>query len=274
MPPSFTSVGELMLDVEIVRGADTHAGRVSVRVGGTAANGAVWAAAAGAEATCVGRVGADAAGVAIRETLVERGVLSRLEVDPGRPTGSVALVDGELVVDRGANGALEAAEIDTDVLLISGYSLLSEEGAAMAATLAASPAPWSVATGGSAGLLAARRERFLDGTRAVRVLVANADEAAVLAGRRDSDAAARELAGLYELVCVTLGAAGAVLATGGELYRCEARGPARPQARGAGDALAATLVVALAQGERPEAALAQACEAGAAAAGSPSGWPR
>lgn len=273
MPPSFTAVGELMLDLEIVRGAEPHAGQISVRVGGTAANAAVWAAAAGAEATCVGRVGADAAGATIRETLLARGVRCQLEVDPSRPTGSVAFVDGERVVDRGANGALEVALTDTDVLLVSGYSVLSDENAAVAATLAASSAPWTAATGGSAGFLTARRERFAEGTHGVRILVVNGEEALVLTGHRDPAAAARTLAGLHEFACVTLGAAGAVLAAG-ELYRAHAGGPATSRARGAGDALAATLVVALSQGESPDAALGRACTAGADSAGSPSGWPR
>ena len=272
VPVSFTAVGELMLDLGITSGDEPHNAAIYTRVGGTAANAAVWAAAAGASAACVGRVGDDAAGLAIRAALEERGVAVELTTDPEARTGVVALVDGDLLVDRGANRSLSVSDLralDADAVLVSGYALLHEDSAQAARVALAGSAGWTAATAGSPGLL---RRVVPYPFAGARLLVANAAEARALTGSEPAEAA-RLLAKRHELAGVTLGADGALLATAERLLRCAGTTIAGLAAPGAGDAFAAALLVALAEGVPPEAALEAACAAGAAAAASADGWP-
>jgi sugar/nucleoside kinase (ribokinase family) len=133
-----TTLGDLMLDVivrlddDLVPGDDRMA-ETSTRPGGQAANVAAWAAALGARATFVGRVGADPAGELVLRELAVRGVRHRGPV-AGR-TGVVVSIsaggDRTMASDRGnapdlAPQDLEAAWFDCDVLHVSGYSLLRE----------------------------------------------------------------------------------------------------------------------------------------------------
>src|SRR5207244_10142269 len=132
------AVGDLMLDVA-VSGAG-HASSIQVRPGGGAANAAVWAAACGAEAAVLGRVGDDLAGRALGAALEERGVEARLTVDDGLLTGTFALVDGGLYADRGANAGdwLLPDRLEADAVLVSSY--LDEEVAL--AALERARGPW------------------------------------------------------------------------------------------------------------------------------------
>lgn len=272
MALSFTAVGELMLDLGLTSGEEPHDAAIHSAVGGTAANAAVWAAAAGAETTCVGRVGADAAGLAIRAALEARGVAAALTVDAEERTGAVALVDGDLLVDRGANRRLVPADLDgldADAVLVSGFALLHEDSAEASRAALAGAAGWTAATAGRPDLA---RRGGTDTFSGARVLVANAAEAKALTGAEPEDAA-RALAGGHELACVTVGAQGAFLASGSKLvHRPSPPIPGLPHG-GSGDAFAAALLVALAGGSSPTAALEAACAAGSAAAGSADGWP-
>ncbi len=188
MPTSFTAVGDVMLDLVVARGAEAHAASIRLRAGGTAANAAVWAAAAGAEATCVGRVGDDLAADALETALHARGVRTALARDLAAPTGSVALVDGELAVDRGANRALAEADLtglEADAVLVSGFALLHADSAPAARAALATASGWTGATAGSPAL-AARGGAPL---ATARVLVANAAEARALTGAEPTEAA-------------------------------------------------------------------------------------
>jgi sugar/nucleoside kinase (ribokinase family) len=133
-----TTIGDLLLDVivrlegPLVVGDDRMA-QTSAGAGGQAANVAAWAAALGAEARFVGRVGDDAAGALVLHALRKRGVEHRGPV-AGR-TGIVVSVaaggDRTMASDRGTAPELspqdlEAAWFDCDVLHVSGYSLLRE----------------------------------------------------------------------------------------------------------------------------------------------------
>jgi sugar/nucleoside kinase (ribokinase family) len=132
------TLGDLLLDVvvrldtELVRGDDQPAHTVA-GPGGQAANVAAWAAALGAEATFVGRVGADAAGELVLRELTQRGVTHRGPI-AGR-TGVVVSIassgDRTMASDRGsapelAPHDLEPAWFDCDVLHISGYAVFRE----------------------------------------------------------------------------------------------------------------------------------------------------
>ncbi len=112
--------GETALATDSVRG-----------FGGKGANQAVAAAAAGARASLVGRLGDDAAGAAYRARLVALGVdVAHLIETPGRRTGTAYVLvdrDGEnsIVVDPGAGAAVTVDDLGpvsglgpADVLLV------------------------------------------------------------------------------------------------------------------------------------------------------------
>lgn len=263
--PQFTSVGDVLLDVSLRRGARRHDAAARVRAGGTSANAAAWAAAAGASSRCVGRVGDDLAGRALRQALEERGVEALLAVDPELPTGVVAVVDGELSVDRGASARLSPDDVRgrvaADAVLVSGHLLRHDDTAwTAAAALDEARAAWIAVDAGRG--LAARAE-----VAAANALFLHAED------DRDPERTARSLGETHRLVCVTLGPAGAVGVLDGAPARAEPPAVHPGEATGAGDAFAAGVLVALASGSSLEQALARGCELGAVAAASPDGWP-
>jgi sugar/nucleoside kinase (ribokinase family) len=131
-----TTLGDLLLDVivrldaPLVTGDDQMA-NTSSGPGGQAANVAAWAAALGAEARFVGRLGDDAAGELLVRALRARAVEVRGPVAgrSGVVVSIAAASDRTMASDRGtapelAPRDLEPAWFDCDVLHISGYSLL------------------------------------------------------------------------------------------------------------------------------------------------------
>ncbi len=234
----FVAVGELLVDV-LAEGRG-HDARIRVRPAGSAFNAAVAAAAAGAEATVVGRVGNDPAGRMILAELEARGVRSEVAVADGS-TGTFLLAEGEIRVDRGvAHDLVLPRRIEGDVVLVSGYV------PAAADALARADAAWIA-------LDAARLRDLPPGGNAV---LANEDW---LAGH-DPEVEAQRLAEGRRLACVTLGARGAVAAMGDRVERAAPERVA-PGAPGAGDAFGATLLVALARGDDLAAALSEASRA-------------
>ncbi len=192
-------------------------------MGGSAANAAVWAASAGAVATCAGRTGSDAAALAVSAALAERGVGTQIAVDAQAPTGSVARVDGELVVDRGANARLLAEDVEAaaqaDALLVSGYALFHDDTAPAArAALEDASARWRAVDSGAAGLLATLTATVaLERASGANALFVNEEEAAILVPGLPPEDAARRLGDRFELVCVKLGAAGTIGVRDGRL---------------------------------------------------------
>lgn len=220
-------------------------------------NAALCAAASSADAEIVGRIGDDAGGRLVEAELAARGIRSSLAIDTDRPTGTFLMVDGEVRVDRGANAAFLPqhlpAALEANVTLVSAH--LPEE--TVTAALERSSATWNA-------LAVARLTRLPDGGNAAFM---NEDEARVLTGTDPSDAA-RQLGQRYRLVCVTLGAMGAVGVLDGRPESAAA--PARPawqERPGSGDAFAAAVLVALAAGASFRDALARGCRAGSLAAG-------
>jgi sugar/nucleoside kinase (ribokinase family) len=250
---SFVAVGDVMLDVSVA--GKGHDASIDVTAGGSAVNAAVWAAASGAEATVVGRVGDDLAGRAVRAELEERSVRAELSADPEAPTGTFLVVDGEIRADRGANARFEPAhlpaELRANVVLLSGY--VPSETVAAAADRAV--ATWIALAPG-----------FLDSSPdGVDAVLVNEMEARRLTGR-EPEAAARVLGTSFRLACVTRGAAGAVAVLDGRLETRAAEPVDAARPVGAGDAFAACLLVALARGDDLGGALASACRVGATAA--------
>ncbi len=269
-------VGEVMLDVTLLGfapGEVRHA-PVRVRAGGTAVNAALAAAGTGARVAVVGRVGADAAGEAIRASLRAAGVEPLLARDDSGPTGTFveALGDGPptIVSDRGVTDALEVGDLPAVAArgtLVSGYLLFRERTQAVArAALHAFGSEVVGVTAGAAALverLGLAEVRRLAG--GAGVVFANGEEACALTGV-GGDAAALALADAFGTACVTSGADGAVAVAGGRLERAAPGAIAAGSALGAGDALAGAMVAALAGGSDLAGALRAGVEAGARAA--------
>lgn len=264
-------LGDVMADVlarlpgPLAHGSDTPA-TVRISGGGSAANTAAWAVAAGGAALFVGCVGDDPLGRMVRDELAAAGIDLAVSVDPQEPTGTcVVLVEpgGErtMIPSAGANARLRPDDLPARAfaagnrLHVSGYALMGPARPAALAALEQARAaglPVSVGAGSAAPLRAVGAERFLDWVGRDVLLFANRDEAAALAGRDDPAEAARLLAERVGRAVVTCGAGGA--------HWCD--GPAPPRhvaapdvevldSTGAGDAFAAGMLLALAAGRPP-----------------------
>lgn len=269
MPPyprrvaaDFVAVGDVMVDVLLSGGG--HDARAWLTPGGSAVNAALSAARSGADARVLGRVGDDPAGRMAASELAARRIGAELSVDPDRPTGTFVLLDGDVRVDRGANAGFLPEylprALEADVTLVSGYL----PSPTVAAALERSIAPWNA-------LAAARLTSLPDGGNAVFL---NSGEAHALTGALPVEAA-KLLGSRYRLVCVTLGADGAVGILDGEpeSVRAEPQ-PISDGAPGAGDAFAAAVLVELAGGASFLDALAAGCHAGALTASESSFEPQ
>jgi sugar/nucleoside kinase (ribokinase family) len=147
------TLGDVLLDVivrleqPLARGDDVRA-QTRTLAGGQAANVAAWAAALGADARCIAKRGADAAGELVAAELAAHGVELVGPVASGATGVVVSIVeDGErsMASDRGVAPTFTPDEVDAawldgcDVLHLSGYALLREpivDAALLAARLA------------------------------------------------------------------------------------------------------------------------------------------
>lgn len=282
-------VGHVMVDVlarlpgELATGSDTPA-EISLLGGGSAANTAAWLVAAGVPATFAGRVGDDALGRAAVDDLAAAGVDLAVTVDPELPTGTcIVLVDptGErtMVPSAGAN-ALGAAVPDLapgDLLHVSGYALFAAGSradtlAAIARARAVGCAV-SVDAASSAPLREFGPREFLD-LVSPALLFANRDEAAVFAGTRDAEAAARALGLRCGEAVVKCGAGGSVWSDGHEVVRTEGVGRTVVDSTGAGDAFAAGVLAARRLGADVRAALVAGDELAGRAIARPGARPQ
>jgi ribokinase len=252
--PRIAVVGSINLDL-VVRGArlprpgETVSGASFSRgPGGKGANQAVAAARLGAEVTMIGCVGndafADEALAGLREAGVGEAWLTR-----EMPTG-VALItvdgDGEttIVVAPGANAELRPEDVS-----VTGADavLCQQEIPAETVARAAELAP-----------------RFFLNAAPARGEAPGAE--LTIVNRLELDA----LGDRSGLVCLTLGAEGAVLLEDGvEVARAEPPSVRAVDGTGAGDAFTACLVVSLLEGRTREDALRRACVAGALTASRP-----
>ena len=253
MAVRLTVVGSINLDLvvraeRLPRPGETVTGATFARVpGGKGANQAVAAARLGASVRMVGCVGrdpfAEEALAGLREAGVELAVSER-----DAPTG-VALIavdaNGEntIVVAPGAN--LELAPED----------LPAEDGAVLAQQEIPPATVARAAEAASRFFLNAAPARP-DPPRAELTIVNGLEREAL--GERDG------------LVCLTLGAEGAVLLERGEEVARAAPPPVEAvDGTAAGDAFTACLVVSLLEGRPREESLRRACAAGALAASRP-----
>ena len=254
MAPKLTVVGSINLDLvvraeRLPRPGGTITGGVFSRgPGGKGANQAVAAARLGAEVRMVGAVGNDAFAGEALTGLREAGVRDRW-LPKDAPTG-IALITvdatGEttIVVAPGANAELRPEELS---LLPDEAVLCQQEIPAETVARAAEVAP-----------------RFFLNAAPAR---AGAPEAELTIVNRLELEALGERSGL---VCLTLGAEGAVLLEdGAEIARAEPPRVHVVDGTGAGDAFTACLVVSVLEGRSREESLRRACIAGALAASRP-----
>jgi ribokinase len=251
--PRLVVVGSINLDLvvraeRLPRPGETVPDARFARVpGGKGANQAVAAARLGAEVSLVGAVGRDQLADEALGALREAGVEERWLAKDG-PTG-VALITvdaaGEttIVVAPGANAELRPDDLD---LGDAGAVLCQQEIPAETVARAAELAPRF--------FLNAAPAREGVGVPEAELTVVNPLELEALGDRRG-------------LVCLTLGADGAVLLEDGEEV-AQAEPPAVEAVDGtaAGDAFTACLVVSLLEGRPRDEALRRACAAGALAA--------
>jgi len=261
-------------------GTDT-AVRIGLTPGGSAANTATWLAGTGTPVTLIGAVGTDAAGDARLAELAAAGVDTAVaRVDAA--TGAIVVLsdpqDRTMLCDRGANHLLPAAHVteavraatDAGHLHLSAYPLFDPGSApaALAALRTARATGLSVSVdAASAGPLAAGGEVVRDRLRGADLLLANLDEARVLAGDPTADArtAARALTALAVRVVVKLGADGAVFADQDGTLPVPAEPVTAVDPTGAGDAFAAGLLAAWLSGAAPAEAVRAGNELGARA---------
>jgi sugar/nucleoside kinase (ribokinase family) len=266
-------VGDVMADVvaahdePLARGSDTAA-RTRLQGGGGGANVAAWCAEIAVDVALVGRVGND--------RLAEVALAGLSEVDlrvvrSGSTGVCVVLVgpDGErtMLPDPGANDELDPADLPADlfaernVLYLSGYTLLRDGSrpAAQAALARARETRMPIVLDAASAAPLARAPEFATWAGEVDLLVANADEAAVLGPHR-----ARELV-------VKHGAGGATWTDGTRTLDAPAERAAVVDTTGAGDAFAAGFLSAWPG--PPESALERATQLAALAVARPGGRP-
>ena len=249
--PRITVVGSINLDLvaqaeRLPRPGETVSGARFARVpGGKGANQAVAVARLGAEVALVGCVGRDELAEAALAGLREAGVEERW-IAKDAPTG-IALITvdaaGEttIVVAPGAN-----AELRPEDLVLDGADavLCQQEIPAETVARAAELAPRFFLNAAPAR----------DGAPEAELTIVNRLELEAL-GERPG------------LVCLTLGAEGAVLLEDGEeVARAQPPAVEAVDGTGAGDAFTACLVVSLLEGRTREESLRRACAAGALAA--------
>jgi len=284
----YVVVGDLMTDVVALTTGPTALAsdtRAVVRIsgGGSAANTAAWLAHLRHAVTYVGRVGADVLGRAAVDELAGGGVDVRVGVDPDLPSGVCVVVvtpGGERAMfpSTGANGGLVPDDLPTELFIppnhlhLSGYSLLNDGSRAAgiaALRLGAQTGLTTSVDPASVGLIAERgAAAFLDWSAGCGVLLANAEEAQLLAGRSELAEAGAALLAAYGEVVVKTGANGAQwFGPGGATVRVPAVEVEVVDTTGAGDTFAAGFLPAWRSGAAPAAALAAGCAAAALVVG-------
>ena len=288
VPGRLLCIGDLNADVTITApggisvGSDTP-GTVVMSGGGSAANVAARAAAAGLAARFAGVVGDDPLGDFLVDELAGHGVDVRATRRTGVASRAIAAIveaDG----NRSMVSALDPATVlgaddivlswfhDVDWVHLTAYTYLQPAGrttfAQLVATIESLSIPWSVDPS-SAEMLASqcRRKDVATAFEGASILFPSDDEAGWLAGVDDPAAAAERLLDLSETVVVTCGADGAVIARRGvPTFHIPAAPTDLVNTLGCGDAFAGGFLSGRVQGLDDRAAGAGAAAVAARAA--------
>src|SRR5690606_27205890 len=220
---------------------------------------AAWLGSLGVPTDFVGAVGA-ADVESHRAAFARHGVEAHLAAVPDLPTGTiVVIIEGEhrtMLTERGANAALDAAQLDDEllaeasVLHLSGYTLLDGPEVAGIRRLIDRAHANGVKVSfnpGSAGFIAdIGVDAVARGSEGADILFANVDEGRLLTGELDPVRVAAALGRRHRTVLVSLGADGTVLV---DDRGTPVRVPATPtrvvDPTGAGDAMAAGFLARL-----------------------------
>lgn len=243
--------------------------------GGSAANVAAWLGHLGADVRFVGRAGLDGA-KRHAAALAAYGVDARITADPDLPTATlVAMLDASgdrtMYVDRAANVSLRADDLSPDVLdgvgwlHLTGYSLFDDAVRPLVLDLAERARTLGCGVSvdpSSVGFLTGCPD-FLDWVAGVDLLLPNLPEGQHLTGLDSPDAVIAALASGFPGVVLTLGADGALLATGDARHRVDALPAEVVDTTGAGDAFCAGFLAAWTTSRDPDAALASGAAAAA-----------
>ena len=197
--------------------------------GGSAANTAAWLGSVGADVDFIGRVGASDL-QRHQQLLINAGVRQRLSADLLLPTGTiVVIVDGDrrtMLTERGANAALDPADV-TDQLLagarllhLTGYSLFGLPDSSAVGSLIERARSAGVEVSldpGSAGFIRDYGPaKFLAAIAGASIIFPSLDEGRVLTGLDDPRLIAERLSRSFDLVALTVGSNGVVLARPGQ----------------------------------------------------------
>jgi ribokinase len=283
-PPRIVVIGSANMDMVVqtehipIPGETVMGGEFVTVPGGKGANQAVAAARLGAQVHFIGRVGSDAFGEALTLALETAGVDTSLLVrDPDRPTG-VALIgvaaDGQnaIMVAPGANSRIGRDDVERARDVIANADILVAQLEIPMDTVV-----YAVETARSFKtrvLLNPAPIRHTDSLpdsllRQVDALTPNEHEAVHLLGRASAEGTdfvrtARDLRRRGpDVVIVTLGADGCIVASSAGALRIEAPTVAAVDSTAAGDCFSGALAVALAEGRDIEAAARFATEAAA-----------
>ena len=254
---------------ETVTGAD-----LSLSPGGKGANSAVAAARLGARVAMLGRVGEDAFSEGLVRNLREAGVdTTYVKAIPHAPTGSAFVTvtpDGEnaIVVSPGANRCFGPGEVDAAAENLQAARVLVAQ-LEVDAEVVQHAARLVVEAGGRFLFNFAPPREVPEGLISLAdPFVVNEHEARFLIGgdRGEPETLVEGLLGLRpRSVVVTLGADGAILASGGSMRRFGAPKVEAVDSTGAGDAFVGALAARLSDGAGLKEAVPYAVLAGAVA---------
>jgi sulfofructose kinase len=239
--------------------------------GGQTATALSACAALGLRTSYVGTISTDDNGAFIRDALSRRGVDLSRAISRNAPNafavilvGEAAAAGGERIVlwDRAAGMALTPADLPGD--LAASARLVHVDDVDVDAAIAAGRAGIAAGLPVTSDIEAVRpkTETLLD---AVTIPIFSEHVPGELTGERDLERALRALRQRHAgMLCVTLGARGAVLLAGDRFIRQPAFAVDAVDTTGAGDVFRAGFIYALLKDDAPEAILRFACAAAAA----------
>jgi sugar/nucleoside kinase (ribokinase family) len=233
--------------------------------GGSSANTAAWLGYIGADAHFFGQVG-EADHARHTHELERFGVTAHLQSDTERPTGTIVIiVEGDkrtMLTDRGANVIFDLDAVPQDLIAIAeylhftGHTIIDEPKRESVVRLISRAAAHGVNVSidpASAGFITDFGvAEFLQLCAGAHILRPNEDEARVLSGLDDIEAATVKLTEMFPLVVTTCGRDGVIVGQrGDETVRVSVNPIDVIDPTGAGDSFNAGLLAGLARGLSP-----------------------